>query len=329
LRYLYVDLKKWCCFASYIQKCAYYKAIAGSVSSCEDLIGSNLLKWILWNEAAFIIGSNVLVILFWVYKSKTSTQSGSQALYLCSLALSDMMIGIYLIIIGTSNVIFEGKYYAFKHLWKKGIFCNTASSLTILSAIMSVTTLFALSVEQYNTFKNPLSYTKMPIRKLFHIFCVLWILISTSVIGLNFGFEPHKDDTCFLVDFSSAENKLNFAMYVVLVILLLVVVLLVWILINNILTLFLIVQSRKMIGRKSSSKEKSVILRTILVSLSNFIGWSVVVPVVCLSLSGYNLESLVFAWVAIIGLPINSLLNPTLYTFSTYAFKEFVLKQLK
>jgi len=39
-----------------------------------------------------------------------------------------------------------------------------------------------------------------------------------------------------------------------------------------------------------------------------------------MSLAGYHINYGIISWIAVIGLPLNSLLNPILYTFSTSAF---------
>ena len=201
-------------------------------------------------------------------------------------------------------------------------------TIAIASGQFGVVIIFTLSVEKVRMCKNPLRQTKLSAHTLTAIFATMWLLFITLCLMFNFVFKPKKDDTCFLMVFNSEETKQSPYLYVLLVFLLLVVLLLTWTLVNNVLTLYYIVESRKRSGRKSNNKEKSMIVRTILVSLSNFISWALVVPVVCLSVGGYEVGSLFLAYVAVVGLPFNSILNPVLYTLTTSTFKQEINKLL-
>jgi len=69
--------------------------------------------------------------------------------------------------------------------------------------------------------------------------------------------------------------------------------------------------------------------QTLLVSLSNILPWTVVMPVACLSLSFYHIDPDVIPWLAVLALPVNSLLNPVVYTFTTKSFTNWLLKYKK
>jgi len=131
---------------------------------------------------------------------------------------------------------------------------------------------------------------------------------------LKFSFDENE----MLSETMVASHYLFFVLLLVLLFLLALVV-------NNILSMYFIVRSRKMSGRKHSSQEKAMVVRSTLVSLSNVVSWLVVVPVAGMGLFGYQLQSLTIAWVAIVGLPVNSVLNPILYTFSTKSFRKYMV----
>jgi len=88
----------------------------------------------------------------------------------------------------------------------------------------------------------------------------------------------------------------------------------------NLLSVKIVNESKRKSGRKTGMADKMLVIRTLLVSASNFIGWSVVVPLGVLFLSGYKLNYGIVPWIAILGLPLNSFINPLLYTFSTVDF---------
>jgi hypothetical protein len=83
-------------------------------------------------------------------------------------------------------------------------------------------------------------------------------------------------------------------------------------------------KSLKATDREQSPQYKVLMMRFMMVSISNFIGSFVVIPVAAMSLAGYQHQSDVISWVAVVGLPINSILNPALHTFSTPLFIKLV-----
>jgi len=85
--------------------------------------------------------------------------------------------------------------------------------------------------------------------------------------------------------------------------------------------------SRRAAGRKESKKDKSFARQSLIMSCTNFLQWFVIFPVSALSLSGYNIDSKILAWLAIMGLPANSVVNPIIYTMSTTHFKYWILKK--
>ena len=90
----------------------------------------------------------------------------------------------------------------------------------------------------------------------------------------------------------------------------------------NILSIIYHRQSKKAAGQPLGATDRKLAVRIILVCVSNFLSWIVVVPVTLMSISGYQLDNNSLSWIVTVALPVNSILNPVLFTFSTPAFKH-------
>jgi len=328
LQQAYFDISRLCCYVPKQSRCAYKTNTANQLSTCSDLLGSHSLKGLVWIEALFIVISNTMVIHLWVKDSHLHQNPSTQMVYYITLALSDLYVGFYLGIIGIADNLYKGKYFSVEDTWQMSIMCRAASSLTIVSATTSTITLFILSIEKLLKFKNPLEPFAMSTNVLTVLLLVVTLFFSAIAILLNATKFPTRSDTCFLVRFET-DGKITHDMqymtsYGMFCILIFIILLLFGLLANNIMSLHYIIKTRKGSGRAVGREDRAMIARTIVVSVSNFMSWVVVVPVASLAVAGHPIHSVTLAWVAIIGLPLNSILNPIIYTFTIPRFKNVV-----
>jgi len=202
-----------------------------------------------------------------------------------------------------------------------------ASSLTMISAISSTVVIFLHSAEKLYKVLNGMKQFFLSKRVIGLLLSFVWFGIITMALTMNFMNLSSHDDTCFLVSFNAKAvtgKSYKPVEYVVFAVLVLILVALSGIVINNIVLLHNIVTTRKQSGRCANSQEKTVIWRTLLASLANFLSWLVVVPVAGMSLAGSEVQFVTLAFASLIGFPLNSIMNPIIYTFTTPAFSRSV-----
>jgi len=319
LKLMSVDKKRWCCFSPNQAMCVHSHNDMQLLSSCEHLVASYTLRTLIWLVVIFIFSSNVYVICFWSFRWRNAGKISNHNLSVVSLALSDILIAMYLGIIGSASLYYEGIFIKVEEDWKSSILCEMASMLSLLSLEMSVFSLFMSSVEKLHVFLHPFQPTPFSSKTIVKLFLLVWILFSSLSSCLTFIILPVPNSLCLPYHFHITDDGRE-SKFIVISILILGLVFLIGILFMNVATITILKQSQKAAGRRTSSKDKVALIRTILASSSNFLSWVVVVPVALMSLSGYELQSDIMAWVAIVGLPLNSILNPAIYTFSTSAF---------
>jgi len=76
----------------------------------------------------------------------------------------------------------------------------------------------------------------------------------------------------------------------------------------------------------SSIKRESLLARRVVwIVLTDFCCWFPVIVMGCLTLSDRDLLIENASWLALVVLPINSSINPILYTFSNQQFRDFFI----
>jgi len=62
-----------------------------------------------------------------------------------NLAAADLLMGIYLIILGIAGVVFDGTFCAYELIWRSGITCQVMGAMVVLSSETSVITMVLLA----------------------------------------------------------------------------------------------------------------------------------------------------------------------------------------
>uniref|UniRef100_H2ZAA4 G-protein coupled receptors family 1 profile domain-containing protein n=1 Tax=Ciona savignyi TaxID=51511 RepID=H2ZAA4_CIOSA len=117
------------------------------ISSRNEMISSVFLRVWLWIMATVAIFGNGYVIVKTISRKnkliKSSIVSKMNHFLIFNLAISDFLMGLYLIIIAVYSVLFSGRYCFEDEKWRTGLTCQY---LGILSTIASETSVFILCV---------------------------------------------------------------------------------------------------------------------------------------------------------------------------------------
>ena len=132
---------------------------ADEFSSCADLIRYTSLQVAFWTIGFVALVGNITSFIIQM-KSKQSSQSG-QSLIIRSLAISDFLMGVYMIIIASADVHFRGRYIENADQWKTGFLCNLAGVLANVSSEVSVFMLIMITLDRFIAIVFPFSSFKM------------------------------------------------------------------------------------------------------------------------------------------------------------------------
>ena len=163
----------------------------------------------------------------------------------------------------------------------------------------------------------------------------IWIFgIMISIIptlGLDYFFDKKrevgfygKSAVCLPLQLST-ERQAGWE-YAVVIFIILNFVSFIYILTAYTVMLFSVKGAAKQARSTNMKRESKMAWRMMFIVLTDFLCWMPVIVIGLLSLLGkfHDPEKQVYVWIAVFVLPLNSALNPILYTFSTPLFKRKV-----
>ena len=180
LQTLYVDSFTLCCFKPTSvdeQDCV---APVDIFSSCANLIDLGFLHICIWLTALLSIFGNIMALTNRI-RSGTWIQE-SRDILVSNLCISDMLMGIYLIIVAYKDVQTRGNYGEFHNSWRNGILCKIGGTLVTASSEMSTLCIFAITADRYLLFKNPFSHKEKARRHSLLAVTLMWVFSLTVAI---------------------------------------------------------------------------------------------------------------------------------------------------
>ena len=185
IRLLVTDEHKFCCVRpSYLPEdnCLPHK---NEFSSCNDLINNDVLRILVWVVAGFIILANCISIGNRI--KDTDRAKSCFGIFASNLAVSDILIGIYLIIIAAADTSFRGIYIFQDELWRQGMFCKIASALSVTACENSALFISLITLERYLVIKYPFRKQIITHKIGVALSCVVWVLgIFAALIPIVF-----------------------------------------------------------------------------------------------------------------------------------------------
>ncbi|XP_072025436.1 uncharacterized protein [Amphiura filiformis] len=324
LKSLSTDEYLFCCVVGDIKHC---EPEPDQFSSCSDLIRNPVLRAFMWILGMSAFVGNIFVI---IWRLKTKERFRVQASLILNLAISDCLMGIYMIIIAGADVYFREVYIYHAEQWKNGVTCGFAGFLSVLSSEASVYTLTVISVDRFICIMFPFSQKKITTKSVRIIIAIGWILsILLSLIPampfLSYFGEGFygRSSVCLALPLTPERTpgwEYSVAVFLALNFLSFVIISICYICIY-------IVAKRSSAKVRNSNrglgKEIKLATKTMLIVATDMFCWLPIVLMGILSLTGAAvIPPTVYAWIAVFVLPINSSLNPYLYTISSLDLKD-------
>ena len=116
---------------------AHCHAPADVISSCEDLLRSDVHRALLWAFCLLTTVGNSACLAVRLFVRKTALSNGFNIL-VTNLNLADLFMGVYLALIGAGDFANSGRYLSFEEPWLSSTACQAAGFLFVVSREMSV-----------------------------------------------------------------------------------------------------------------------------------------------------------------------------------------------
>nr|XP_027784714.1 relaxin receptor 2 isoform X2 [Marmota flaviventris] len=327
LSHIYFKNFRYCSYAPHVRICM---PSTDGISSFEDLLANNILRIFVWVIAFITCFGNLSVIGM---RSFIKAENTTHAMSIKILCCADCLMGIYLFFIGFFDIKYRGQYQKYALLWMESLPCRLMGFLAMLSTEVSVLLLTFLTLEKFLVIVFPFSNIRPGKRQTSVILICIWT-VGFLIAVIPFWSEDYfgnfygKNGVCFPLYYDQTEDigSRGYSLGIFLGVNLLAFLIIVF----SYITMFCSIQKTALQTaevRNHIGKEVAVANRFFFIVFSDAICWIPVFVVKILSLLRVEIPGTITSWIVIFFLPVNSALNPILYTLTTSFFKD-KLKQL-
>ncbi|KAM9678608.1 relaxin receptor 1 isoform 4-T4 [Trichechus inunguis] len=326
LSHIYFKKFQYCGYAPHVRSC---KPNTDGISSVENLLASIIQRIFVWVVSAVTCFGNIFVICMRPY---IRSENKLHAMSIISLCCADCLMGIYLFVIGAFDLKFRGEYNKHAQLWMESVHCQLVGSLAILSTEVSVLLLTFLTLEKYICIVYPFRCLRPGKCRTITVLILIWttgFIVAFVPLSNKEFFRNYygTNGVCFPLHSEDTESTgaqiysvaiflgINLAAFIIIVF--------------SYGSMFYSVHQSAITAteiRNQVNKEMMLAKRFFFIVFTDALCWIPIFILKFLSLLQVEIPGTINSWVVIFILPINSALNPILYTLTTRPFKETVLQ---
>lgn len=314
----------YCSELPHIRKC---KPNTDGVSSLTDLLTKPVLRYSAWTMAGLALLGNSLVV--WG-RLRCVDENRAVRLVIVNLAAADWLMGVYLSVIGVQDYRYRSGYQVAALDWTSSWQCTGAGMLAMVSCEVSLLIMAFMSVERFLLIADPFRQARprMDSAKVVQVLLTIWLLglLVAIVPAVQWRTSTHYYGTytgvCFPLHLQEAYAVgwqysalvvlgVNAGLLVVIGVLYTALLVSIW-------------RTRK--ATEVSKFDFEFAVRFFFIVFTDALCWTpIMVTKVCV-FCGVVVSADLYAWLMVFVLPLNSAVNPLLYTFTTPKYRKQVWK---
>ena len=323
LQRVLADNYKVCCPATLPASFALSQCLAPSdeISSCNALLRADLYRVSLATFATLATVGNALSLALRVFVLKGKQQSG-HTVFVSHLCVSDFLMGVYLVIIGAADSFYMNTYIWKDSDWRNSVVCKVAGFLSLLSSEVSALIICLVTVDRFLVIQFPFSRLRFQ-RHSAQLAClVLWtmgtVLAAVPLLPATSSWRFYSQ-TSICIPLPVTRQDFPGHDYAFAVMIIFNFLLFLFIAAGQ-LAVYRAVRSQSLADKNNSdrrSQDLAVARRLFTVMVSDFLCWFPVGVLGLLASRDVAISGEVNVGMAVLVLPLNSALNPFLYSLST------------
>ena len=321
--------------------------------TCKRLLSNTVLQIFMWLIGVNALCGNIFVLC---WRKEHNHSNKVQSLLLSNLALSDLLMGVYMIIIASADIYYKEYFPMNAEIWRSSITCKIAGALSIASSEGSVFFVTMISIDRFICIKNPYSTKKLGVKSTTILISILWLIafalavtpslysgkdhdfyeISHVCIGLPLAqIQRHFINTTeevkkingfsyrSYIAVTSHENTsgtyFSIAVFLGLNCLCYLIILLCYLVIITV-----VYKTARDAGRKQDMNEQiRLTLKVAAIVGTDFMCWfPIIILGILVQVRVLTLPASVVEWCVTFVLPINSAINPYMYTIADVISKR-------
>ncbi|KAM3932498.1 lutropin-choriogonadotropic hormone receptor [Leptodactylus fuscus] len=280
---------------------------------CEDIMGYNFLRILIWFISVLAIVGNAVVLLVLLTSHYKLTVP---RFLMCNLSFADFCMGIYLLLIASVDSKTKSQYYNHAIDWQTGSGCSAAGFFTVFASELSVYTLTVITLERWHTITYAMQLDrKLRLRHAILIMLGGWIFSLLIALLPLVGVSNYiKVSICLPMDI---ETPLSQA-YIIIILVLNVIAFI--IICACYIKIYIAVQNPELTPTNKDTniaKKMAVLIFTDFTCMApiSFFAISAAFKVPLITVTNSKILLVLFY-------PVNSCANPFLYAIFTKAFRR-------
>ena len=154
IQLLITDSYKFCCVRPVSLSSQNCYPQEDELSSCSDLMRHEVLRTLVWLVGLFILLSNASSLIYRIIYDQARLKLG-YGIFVSNLAVSDSLMGVFLIIIASADASLRGMYIFKEEAWRLSSWCVFAGFCASLSTEVTVFFICLISLDRYLVIKYP------------------------------------------------------------------------------------------------------------------------------------------------------------------------------
>ena len=184
--YLITDEFKFCCVRPYFLMAENCLPRQNEFSSCDDLMRNGILRSFIWIIGVFALIGNAASVFYHIQFDRKRLKLG-YGMFVTNLAISDFVMGLYLIIIAVTDMVYRGEYILHDEAWRNSALCNLAGVFALLASEASIFFICLITLDRILVIRYPFSENRFTTKPAVQASIIVWIIgLVLSVIPLIF-----------------------------------------------------------------------------------------------------------------------------------------------
>lgn len=319
LEFIYFAKFRYCHYANHVRVCL---PSTDGLSSVKELLAFSTLKYAVWIVAFVCSIGNVLVF---IWRTISPHEDKTLSLFVKNLSIADLMMGIYLCAIGWQDWKFQDNFGCHAIEWMSSWTCTAIGFLAILSSELSVFILSIITIERYRCITTISKFQEEAQKKRARVYVALaWIISfliacyplvervmsNSDYFATNGLCLPLHIDQPFTAGWQySAFIYLGINFSAVIIIIALYAHMYTMIIDGR--------QTSRPVLLRSEKREDAILaIRLFFIVVIDCLCSIPIVVIKVMALANVSISASIYGWLVVFIIPINSALNPILYTLA-------------
>lgn len=319
LVFIYFEKFRYCHYANHVRVC--FPSTDG-LSSARELLAFSTLKYAVWIVAFVCIVGNILVF---IWRTISPHEDQTLSLFVKNLSIADLMMGIYLCAIGGADWKFQDNFGCHAIEWMSSLTCTGIGFLAILSSELSVFILSIITIERYKCItsinKNHEEAQKQRARIYVTLAWLLAFLIALyPILERVFRNSDYfaTNGLCLPLHIDQPLTAgWQYSLFIYLGINFSAVLMIIYFYARMYTMIIDGRQTSRPVLLRSEKREDAILaIRLFFIVVVDCLCSIPIVVIKVMALANVSISASIYGWLVVFIIPINSALNPILYTLA-------------